>query len=773
MKRRGSIFNKLLKSTAFGLLILGFLILIIGQPGSSGSDSVVIPPTPGQKTRLEGSIPDLSKKNVLLLHAYTYETASSLVMDPILVKRFLGAGLVGNNLQFEFMDLSKHPEPDHRLALVKYLDRKFEKHSIDLIVALHPAALRFLVEEGKDLFPGVPVINVIADPEFLESEDFRTAQVRLMQGLKRPFILLPFSISTDATVKNIVTLKPDTRTLLVISGSDFLDRGLEQTVRRGLAAWQGRLQIEYLSGLPLEEVLERVAALSPKTAILFTNFSADRQRKTYRPPDVVRRISKAAKAPVYGLFDTLLGNKGVVGGIMPSFGREADRTADLALKILGGKLPIEPVTMLPAPSLPIFDWEQLQRWGLAESRLPPGSIVVNRPRTLWSEYKGLVVGGLAVMLGQTVLVIGLLVQRRRRKAAETSLREKTEELDQFFKVTLDLLCIANTDGFFLRLNPVAERILGYTLEELMARPFFSFIHPDDLDSTRQAVFTLVSQQRVLSFENRYRGKDGTYHWLDWSAAPVGNLIFAAAREVTERKLVEQSLQENARVLRQNQNELRELTGRLISAQEEERRHLARELHDDLTQRLAVLSIDAEKMEQQVLESPGPIKEKLGEMKNQLIKIAGDINSLARQLHPSILDDLGLVRAIESECAAFLKREGIPVDFSHENIADILEKDVSLTLYRIVQEGLRNISKHACAEQVSVSLKSFSQEMRLSIQDNGIGFDLGEARVTPGLGLSSLRERVRFINGVFSIQSRPGEGTVITISVPIHSQRIAL
>ncbi|MCU0578113.1 MAG: PAS domain S-box protein [Desulfobacterota bacterium] len=714
---------------------------------------------------------DFSNKTILLLHAYSYEIASYLVMDPVLEKKFSAAGLDANRLHYEFLDLSKHPDPEHRRAIVGYLDRKYGKNPVDLIIALHSPALSFLVEEGRNLFPGVPVINVIADPEFLTNEDFRTRQFRLMEGLGRPFVILPFSINADATVKNILSLLPDTRTLVVVSGSGLLDRGLEKTVRRSLAAWQGQLKIEYVSALPLEEVLKSSAALASGAAILFTIFSADPQGRTYRPPDVVRNISRAAKAPVFGLYDSLIGNKGIVGGSMPSFGREAERTVELALEILGGNPPREPVTMTPAPRLSLFDWEQLQRWGLEEKSLPPGSIVLNRPKTIWSEYKEFVLGGLAILLAQTALVTGLLAQRRRKKTAEVALREKTEELDQFFNVTLDVLCIANTDGYFLRMNPALERILGYTREELMARPFFDLIHSDDLEGTRAAFSALASRQKVYAFDNRYRCRDGSYRWLQWSSSPAGKLLYASARDVTEYKQALQALQENERALRQNQADLRELTGRLISAQEEERRHLARELHDDFTQRLAVLSIEAGKLEEQLAGSPDSCKEKLEQMKYQLVSVAGDINGLARQLHPSILDDLGLVRAIESECNAFLAREGIPIFFSHENVPPDLGKDVSLTLYRIVQEGLRNISKHACAEQITVSLKGSAQEIRLSVEDNGIGFDLTEGRKAPGLGLSSMGERVRLIAGEFSIKSRPGEGTLIIVRVPFGSKRI--
>src|SRR5512135_1676455 len=120
---------------------------------------------------------------------------------------------------------------------------------------------------------------------------------------------------------------------------------------------------------------------------------------------------------------------------------------------------------------------------------------------MW-DFRYYIIGALVFFLAETTLVVLLILHRRRKEAAETSLRLKTEELDQFFNVSLDLLCIANTDGYFLRLNPAWERILGYTHEELMAKQFLEFVHPDDLDSTREAISILASQQQIFLFENR-------------------------------------------------------------------------------------------------------------------------------------------------------------------------------------------------------------------------------------------------------------------------------
>jgi PAS domain S-box-containing protein len=367
-----------------------------------------------------------------------------------------------------------------------------------------------------------------------------------------------------------------------------------------------------------------------------------------------------------------------------------------------------------------------------------------------------------LIIGQSFLILGLLAQKRRRRSVEEALLQKTEELDKFFSMTLDLLCIASTDGYFLRLNPAWEKTLGFSLAELMSKRFLEFVHPDDVASTQDVMQVLANQSQVVDFSNRYRSKDGTHRYMMWSATAVGNLIYAAARDVTER------LQDEA-AIREREKELQTLTGRLILGQEAERRRLARELHDSLSQRLAVLAIQAGKTETAEKDGHDPIRKSLRNLRDQAILIAADVHSISHGLHPSILDDLGLSKAVESECARFSTREGIAVAFTAQNIPERLPQDVSLSIYRIVQESLNNIAKHACARRVSVSLAKSEVGLQLSVQDDGLGFDTAEVRKQPGLGLASIRERVRLVRGQHCIATEPQKGTTITVTVPLDAE----
>ncbi|HEX9113896.1 MAG TPA: ATP-binding protein, partial [Nitrospirota bacterium] len=229
------------------------------------------------------------------------------------------------------------------------------------------------------------------------------------------------------------------------------------------------------------------------------------------------------------------------------------------------------------------------------------------------------------------------------------------------------------------------------------------------------------------------------------------------------------LQVSEAALRSSRNDLQQLAGRLISAQEEELRRLSRELHDDLTQRLAVAAIEAGKLELTVSRMPGhgaEVARAAAQIKEQLIKVSEDVHTISRQIHPTILDDLGLVRAVESECASVMARHPVRITFRKEHVPDKIPDDIALCLYRIIQEGLRNVTAHADARICEIHLRGEDHALSVTLTDDGIGFDPQEARRMPGLGLSSMRERVLLVQGEFAVRSRPGEGAVITVRVPL-------
>jgi len=236
-----------------------------------------------------------------------------------------------------------------------------------------------------------------------------------------------------------------------------------------------------------------------------------------------------------------------------------------------------------------------------------------------------------------------------------------------------------------------------------------------------------------------------------------------------RDELEIRVEERTAELARSREALWRLAGRLLSVQEEERRRLARELHDDLTQRLAVLAIEAGKLEQQVGAAPGKLRDKLRQMKEQIVKLSADVHDISRQLHPSIIDDLGLRQAIQSECVNFTKREGIVIRYEPKDIPPKIPRDISICLFRIVQEGLRNIARHAKVEEAKVRLVGGDKRITLIIEDSGIGFEPAKARGEAGLGLVSMEERVRLIQGELRVNSKPGEGTVINVTAPLQGE----
>jgi signal transduction histidine kinase len=235
----------------------------------------------------------------------------------------------------------------------------------------------------------------------------------------------------------------------------------------------------------------------------------------------------------------------------------------------------------------------------------------------------------------------------------------------------------------------------------------------------------------------------------------GTTFTVILRDITDRLRTEQQLQS--------------LTTELITAQEEERRRIARELHDDVNQRLALLAIEMGKITFASATMASQAAETVQSLAQQLAKISDDVRHIAYQFHPSILDDLGLTAALQQMTNEWSIKTGVKVVVvQEEEMARLLPRNISSCLYRVTQESLANIMKHARATRVEVELTCDTEEVTLSIYDNGAGFNLKEIQARhPGLGLVNMRERVRSVRGQIELNSKPGLGTHITVQIPLQ------
>ena len=268
---------------------------------------------------------------------------------------------------------------------------------------------------------------------------------------------------------------------------------------------------------------------------------------------------------------------------------------------------------------------------------------------------------------------------------------------------------------------------------------------------------ILSIQTADNYELEYRmiAKDGRVVWL--------NNVITVSREHGSPKTI-RGFSIDITKSKQNETALRDLSGRLINAQEEERRRVARELHDDLNQRMALLSIELGQLAE--IKEPSDLGRRLKGVQNQAREISADIHRLSYKLHPSKLDYLGLAPAIKSLCHEFCALGTLEVEFHQRNFPESLPNDVTLCLFRICQEALRNCARHSGAISARVTLGTTKDEICLAVADDGCGFDMESAAMKKGLGFTSMRERLRIVGGKMEVRSQRMHGTVIQVSIPM-------
>ena len=370
--------------------------------------------------------------------------------------------------------------------------------------------------------------------------------------------------------------------------------------------------------------------------------------------------------------------------------------------------------------------------GLAYYFLPPAGFRIESPEHIVALTAFLLIA----------IAIGQLIDHSKRLLAQR---------DKLLNLSPDPLCIRDLKGDFRSANEAIVQILGWSENELCSRPFLEFVHPDDRVHTQAAYHEMSGCRSTVSVENRYLTKDGHWRWLKWTLAPPApgeSQVSAAARDVTEEKLAREKL--------------RDLAAQLMTAQEEERRRIARELHDDVIQRLSTLGIELG-----LLKRSGGQQEVVDGLQAQVFELSEELRSLSHSLHPSILEYADLPATLEMYCGKFTQQHAIAAAFATRQVPAEIPRVVAVALFRIAQESLRNVALHSGATSASVILAGEDGGgLSLFIIDNGKGFDAGKIKAGSGLGLLSIEERARNIGASVTIDSTPEAGTRLSVKVPL-------
>jgi len=369
--------------------------------------------------------------------------------------------------------------------------------------------------------------------------------------------------------------------------------------------------------------------------------------------------------------------------------------------------------------------------------------------------------------------IGIAVDVTERKEAEEALREFNRALE---KQTVELQAREELLKIFVKNVPAGVAMLDRDMRylqvsdrwcadysvldssQVLGRSHYE-LFPDIPDRWKEVHRRALAGETVRADEDRWDREGGTT-WLRWEVRPWLNLeglpggILIFAEDITRRKQMEEVLSDMSR--------------KLIESQEQERARIGRELHDDINQRLAMLAMELDQLQG----DPSDIQSRVRRLREQTLEISSDVQALSHDLHSSKLEYLGVVGGIKSWCKEFAARQRMEIDFK-DDVSSVLPFEVGLCLLRVLQEALHNSVKHSGVKRIEVQLAEKSNEVQLTVCDLGTGFDTEAAKQHGGLGLKSMRERVRLVNGTIEIRSKPMRGTTVCVRVPFKSERAVL
>ena len=347
-----------------------------------------------------------------------------------------------------------------------------------------------------------------------------------------------------------------------------------------------------------------------------------------------------------------------------------------------------------------------------------------------------------------------------------NLKNSGFDLFVFFERTPDLVCIASKEGYFKKVNPAVREKLGYTEEELFARPIASFIYNEDKDATQKTRDAMLAGEALKNFENRYITKQGELIWLEWTSIyfPEDEVVFAIAKDASKRKQAENETAENF-------EKAKGLASHFKHRIEKDRKYFAYELHEELAQLAAVVKLDVDWISKNTPGLTTVAKDRIEHVVAVSELLIKKIQRISFSVSPNMLDYFGLKDTLEWLCHDFSVINEIPCSFKSNHHEDSLTHEMKIDFFRICQESLSNVLAHAEATSVAITISETNDTLELCIVDDGKGFDVAHKKHTSGF--ASMRGRAASINGQLHVESSIGKGTKICLTTAKHEAGITL
>jgi len=374
-------------------------------------------------------------------------------------------------------------------------------------------------------------------------------------------------------------------------------------------------------------------------------------------------------------------------------------------------------------------------------------------------------------LAMAALVGALLFYRRRR-----GLVEQNQRFHNLMDSAPVLVWKSGTDKLANYFNRPWLEFTGRTLEQELGNGWADGVWSADQERCVQTYVSAFNVRQPFRMEYRLRRADGLYRWVLDTGVPLfepGGGVFAgyigSCIDITEAKEAADAVRENEVALQESERKVQDLAGRLIAAQDTERARIARDLHDDVSQQLAGLSIALSALRRRLLSLTGDerLRNDVVALQQRIITLAENVRHLSRDLHPDVLKHVGLAAALNAYCAEIQRQYGLSVTCAVEGSCDDITPAAGVCLYRVAQETLRNVVAHAAADRTEVHLIRTTDIIQLTIADDGRGFDIGHARAAgKGLGLVSVTERVRLAGGKVSLVTELNKGTRVCVQIPL-------